>query len=150
MRQRSAELIARGDSYFVTPYSRTVDWLWIADQPIVKLPISTSIPDVAAAVTNALARSRWDIERPLDLSRAVDPLLRLAKVRSQRAFYGGARIVHIDEENGTIRVNPAVPVGPATRRYPEYQHPKDRQLVLENPTKADLAEAIGRALELAE
>jgi hypothetical protein len=140
-----AAIDARGERLFVQSFSRTDDWLWILTA--VDPPLASTIEDAAlgGATVAALAGSRVGIERPERLDGLMAPLLRVAGVRSQRAYYEGTRSVIVHQtETGRVEVTPTM------RRKREFLQLVDRALTVDDPTPDALGRAIRIALERSE
>jgi hypothetical protein len=137
-----ARVDARADgTLIVESYSRTDDWLWIADETPVALAGNVSDEALGQAVVQMLDRSRTDVPRPEDLRSLIKPLLAAAGVRSQRAYYDGTRSVGVGRS-----ADGSVVVEPSRRDHREFLPLADRSISLTEATPAGLGAAIREGL----
>jgi hypothetical protein len=143
MSRRHAIIDFRSDgSYIVQAYSMTTDWRWLGIAEPKRLDSPVSDDELVHAVRFALGQSRSGIERPEKLDRLMDPVLAVANVRSQRAYYDGTRSIGITEEDsGHIEVEPS------HRDKREFIPKLDQVISLDIPTTQELAKAIRNAIE---
>jgi hypothetical protein len=139
-------LDARADrSLILQTYSRTTDWLWLGTGTPSRLDDSVTDDELAAAINAALDRSQTEIERPEKLDKLMEPVLRVAGVRSQRAYYEGTRSIGItQEDDGSIEV------APSRRRNREFITILDEVISLQDPDPSALVAAIRRAIAISE
>jgi hypothetical protein len=138
--KRSADLQVRAGDILLWANAQTVDSLWIAFGPIVKIPDTATDDDIASAARAVLDGSIQGIPRSDPLT-GFKRVLSVAGVGSERAFNRGARSVGLLEEaDGTITLSPMKPEGGGWIGI------NDKVIAVHNPTATELASAIRRAI----
>ena len=140
-RRANIQVLAGGD-LVVWPSSRTLDYLWIATEPVVRLPGEVADGTLLDVVQAALGESHVDVERPQDLKAVTKLLLDGSRVSSQRAFYIGARWVAVVEEEPGMLV-----VKPSRRDGYDFTVIPDAEVHLNHPNHVELAKSIREAID---
>ena len=143
---RLIDVEARTDgSLIIGTYSETLDHLWLGTGSPVRVSSSVSDAELGDVLVRALRESRHGIERPERLDQLMKPKLKVAGVRSQRAYYEGTRSIAVSEEDdGTIQVEPS------RRRQREFLPLRDRFFTLHGASSEELAKAVREGLERSE
>jgi hypothetical protein len=96
----------RRDAFFLRSYSMTVDGVWTASEPCVKLAADCSDRELGAAVRAALAASEQGISRPDPrlAGERMRPMLQAAGVKSYSTFAKGATSVDVEQDAEGVRV----------------------------------------------
>ena len=102
----SAAIYLREARYFVHSYSVTKDGIAIASEPFLRLESTADDQSLGAAVKSALDAWRAEVASPPASAKLIAPLLRLAGVKSWRAFMRGAKYLSVarDGERTSLEV----------------------------------------------
>jgi hypothetical protein len=108
-----ASLFLRGDAMFLHADSETTAGVWIATEPFLRLEASISDIELGKAIQRALQGSKRQVPHPQFRAgmSLVAPLLKLAGVKTWRAFERGAKCVSIQAELSEIAIVPEIRVG---------------------------------------
>jgi hypothetical protein len=110
-RVKRATIYQRQGSFFVHASSRTTEGVWILDNPCLKVEAQASDDVLGTAIRTALDGSRSGVLHPRVWTSVLDPLLKLAGVRSWGAFAKVAKCVEIEEEGAAVHLVPMREVG---------------------------------------
>ncbi len=143
---RFVRVAARAGSYFLSSYSRTTDYLWIAVGTPGRLDESVSDEVLGLSIRDALDASQDGVARPDDLRGLLKPLLEVAGMRSEAAFYAGARVMAVERDGATVSVVPERWDG-RSRRSPLFL-PMEATMC-DAPSSGDLGAAVREALNRA-
>lgn len=105
----AADVYERGGTYYIHGDAVTTKRMHATAEPFLALADSVSDDELGATVLEVIAATRFDVPHPspAEERHLIDPLLRLAGVRSYRAFTQGARYVSISALEGRCRVYPS-------------------------------------------
>ena len=102
---KAATIYQHKGEMFVHGSSQTTAGLWILNEPVLH-PATSSEIELGAAIRNCLASSRQNVPHPTDFSRMLDPVLKLAGVRSFETFVKSAKCVEVEMAETTISLRP--------------------------------------------
>ncbi len=139
---RCATIYLRHGDILVHSSSRTTAGVWILSEPCTRLDSDCSNEALGNAVRAALQGSRSDVPHPAVWTGLVQPLLKLAKVKSWETFAKGALSASVEEEAGRISLIPSRNLGAKEG----FTHDVDAALVVPDTASA---EALGEGARIA-
>jgi hypothetical protein len=144
--KKMASIQRLGDGIYLYPNSTTTAGVWIAHGPYARLGVADPAASKGEAALRALASSTQGIPHPTDWKLVGVELLKLAGVRSWRAFDRNANSVGLELNESNLCVLPY-----ENRMADRRCHVPRHDLAIELPLDASaeqVGEAIERALEL--
>ena len=108
---KQATAYKRKAQLFVHSSSRTTAGVWILGEPCIRLDEACSDLEFGTAVKAALDASSSDVPHPRSWAGLLDPLLKLAGVKSWSAFAKTASCVEIEEDGGKVSIIPTKNLG---------------------------------------
>ncbi len=107
----SVMVYARPDAAYVATFEQTTVGVWVGSGAVEKVP-TDDISVLGAAVSQRLAASRVKVAHPrqsewtAQRQRSLGPLIRLAGVRSWRAFLSGSVAASVRRDGTLVTVRP--------------------------------------------
>ena len=103
--KKFACIYERDGALYIHSWSKTTAGGWIFSEPVRRC--SKDNPDeLGQLVLECLAASRSGVRHPKSWTGLLDPLLKLANVRSERMFNKGAKCVNVAMEGEQITFSP--------------------------------------------
>lgn len=101
--------------YIIVTESRTEDWIWVSDVPIIRLDLKTRDYNLAENVLNALENSRFDIpniHRENFPIREKETLSKMGQ-SSYKSLYKKSTSCSVNkDENNVVKISPYKPHSP--------------------------------------
>ncbi|RKT55354.1 hypothetical protein [Saccharothrix australiensis] len=102
---RTTHVYRRGKSIFVVTMSKTVDGLWITDEPCSRLPADVAPAELGAVVAKSLGESRQGVPHPSFKDDShLRPLPAVSGLKSWSTFVKGAELAVVRTEGDTVLV----------------------------------------------
>jgi len=110
----SATAYKRGDGIYLHSNSRTTMGLWIATPPFIRIHLDESEHVKGKAILETLAASGGTVEHPKqdEWNDVFCPMLRLAAVKSERAFEEGTLRCDLEVDGTQLRIVPCRQIRP--------------------------------------
>lgn len=134
----------RDQHAFVCAHDRTTSGLWIGSGSVERVDVGDAL-QLGAAVLTQLGRCTTGVrhpaqdEWPAQRRTALDPIIKLAGLRSWRSFIRTAALCHVDRSGSLVSV---LPTQRDRRRVDVFNHQAKGIRELDDPTALALGEAI--------
>jgi len=101
---KRATVYLRKHAIYIHSSSATTAGVWVLTSPCVKLERDCSERQIGEQALRALAESKTGLPHPREWGSVLEPLLRLANVKSWSEFARPASCAEIEEEGGRLSV----------------------------------------------
>jgi hypothetical protein len=136
---KGATVYERGGVLYFSPSSLTTAGVWIGTEPLLRLDPGSSSVDLGESASDVLNASHEGVPHPTNWSALLEPLLRLAGVKSWTTFMKGAKCVSLRLDCSGLRLIPHHNLGGKEG----YRPIEEQVIVLVSPSPL---EAIGKAV----
>ncbi len=110
MMQR-ATVYSRSGSVLMHASSRTTDGVWILSEPCLRLDDDSSNEELGEAVRRVLAGSSSPVRHPTQWKGLFEPMLRVAGVKSWKAFSKNTLCVQVELDGDRLELIPTNNLG---------------------------------------
>lgn len=108
---KRAVLYQNNKKTIIHPFSKTVDGLWIWDNPIYVFEKINIDDETLKAILETLSHSRSSVEHPRNWKGFYDPVLKKAGIQSMRKFFDSMKSVEFELENNVLKLIPMENLG---------------------------------------
>jgi hypothetical protein len=143
---RRAAIHQLKDRLFIHPWQMTDMGLGIASEPYVALPLEADAAGLGNAALEALKQSGRTVRHPSDWKAQAAPRLKVAGVKSEKAFQTHACYVSIETDGSQLLVEPWRNGGTTGDKKGFIPLPNLKVAVEANIAAVDLGELIRKAL----
>jgi hypothetical protein len=138
---RKATVYMRRQQFLIHALSKTTDGVWILSEPCSALAIECDDRGLGTAIRRTLEGSLPEVPHPSSWNKVFEPMLRLAGVKTWKAFATGSACIQIETDGNQVVLIPQTNRGPKEGFEPDLS----RAATLESASAEELGR-IGRQL----